>query len=143
MKMAENLDGCLRGDFSASIKKMKGAGDSAGDVKSIGSLFLEKYKKLYNCVSYDEHQMAALKLDIDHQILAHDTFVKHCKEHCITMANVIDGFAKLKRCKQYETWVIVAIILSMVQQNYIQICHCCLAPCHHTRVFQMTFSYLF
>ena len=73
--------------------------DSAGDVKSIGSLFLEKYKKLYNCVSYDEHQMAALKLDIDHQILVHNTFVKPCKEHCITMANVIDGVAKLKRGK--------------------------------------------
>ncbi len=73
--------------------------DSAGDVDSIGSLFHEKYNKLYNCVSYDEHQMATLKLDIDHQILAHDTFVKPCKENCITMANVTDGVAKLKRGK--------------------------------------------
>ena len=62
MKMAENLHGCHHGDFWASIKKMKGdkssfptAVDGAGDVDSIGSLFHEKYKKLYNCVSFDEH----------------------------------------------------------------------------------------
>ena len=67
MKIAGNLDGCHHGDFCASIKKMKGdksrfptAVDSAGDVDSIDSLFHEKYKKLHNCVSYDEHQMAAL-----------------------------------------------------------------------------------
>ena len=43
--------------------------DSAGDVESIGSLFHEKYKNLYNCVSYDDHQVAALKLEIDNQIM--------------------------------------------------------------------------
>ena len=43
--------------------------------------------------------MTALKLDIVHQIIAHDTFEKPCKKHCITLANVIDGVAKLKRGK--------------------------------------------
>ena len=53
--------------FRPVLRKMKGdkssfpsAVDSAGDVDSIGSLFQDKYKKLYNCVSYDEYQMAAL-----------------------------------------------------------------------------------
>ena len=74
--MAENLDGCHYKDFWANIKKIKGnkkvyvpaTVDSAGDVESIGSLFHEKYKNLYNCVSYDDHQMAALKLQIDNKI---------------------------------------------------------------------------
>ena len=43
--------------------------------------------------------MAALKLDIDNQIHAHDTSLKPFKEHCISMTNRIDGVAKLKHGK--------------------------------------------
>ena len=106
IRMAENLDGCQYADFWANIKKMKGnkscfptTVDSAGDVESIGSLFHEKYKNLYNCVSYDEHQMAALKQDIDYQIYEHDDCAKPCVEHCVSVANVTECVAKLKRGK--------------------------------------------
>ena len=101
--MAEHLDGCHYKDFWANIKKIKGnkvnfpaTVDSAGDVESIGSLFHEKYKNLYNCVSYDDHQMAALKLEIDNQICEHDKSVKPCKEHCISITDIVEGVVKLR-----------------------------------------------
>ena len=43
--------------------------------------------------------MAALKLEIDNQICEHDKSVKPCKEHCISIADIVEGVVKLKRGK--------------------------------------------
>ena len=110
MRMAQNIDERNYTDFWSSIKKINGNRssfasniDSAGDIESIGSLFHEKYKNLYNCVSYNDRQMTALKVEIDNLVSDHDLKCFNtstiCTEHNIHVSNIIDSISRLKRGK--------------------------------------------
>ena len=50
--------------------------DGVQGSENIADLFQQKYNEIYNYVGYNTHQMAALKREIDDDILCerHDTF---------------------------------------------------------------------
>ena len=69
--------------------------DVSGEI-NIANVFSDKYNELYNSVSYDRHQMAALKLDLDERICKHDDC--DC-DHSVNVDDVQNGVRRLKSGK--------------------------------------------
>ena len=67
--MAEPLLNNKSRDFWNEIKKIDSKGHNnpqvIDSVQNASELFADKHEKLYNCVSYNEHDMASLNQDIN------------------------------------------------------------------------------
>jgi len=113
IRMAENADSCQYSEFWNNIKKIRGntsrypsTVDGTCGAEHIASLFRNKYDQLYNCVSFDVQQMAALKDGLsasitDHYITPSEYHhaPRKCGEHLIMVSDILDAVNNLKRGK--------------------------------------------
>ena len=103
-------------DFWNEVKKLRGRKscsptniDSIKGDDNINGLFSNKYKNLYNSVSYDVNQMNILKTHVSNEIVSHS-----CESHTVMVHNVVSSVKLLKirkaRWKQrplyqsFNTW---------------------------------------
>ena len=107
-QMADSMYSGNVNQFWSSIKKIRGRGtkypSSVDDItgsNDIATLFQNKYKSLYNSVSFCSQEMAALKAKASGLLDSHHVSsigTPQCS-HGISVNDVMEGVAKLKRGK--------------------------------------------
>ena len=101
--MANAFTSSTKRNFWAEVKKLRGRSSSVPDVidnvhgeHDIANLFKDKYRELYNSVSYDARQMSVLRSDIELLVSNHNGI--DCN-HMVNVTDVIDGIHCLKSDK--------------------------------------------
>lgn len=91
----------------AEVKKIKGSSNSVPNTmdnkvgsEEIGKLFADKFKKLYNSVSFERAEMRELELDIGKEITNSCCKGKCYSNHRIIQEDVKEGIKHLNRGKQ-------------------------------------------
>lgn len=105
-KIADYLLNNKNNNFWAEVKKIKKCKTSnattvdgvTGPV-NISNLFCEKYKSLYNSVSYDEDDMCNMLDDLSHGIKHKCKYGNCYNDHLITVNDVQNGLNRLKKKK--------------------------------------------
>jgi hypothetical protein len=107
-KLAESLSHADNRNFWKEIRHIKGTStmvpskidDVAGD-EAIVNVFSDKFKKLYNCVSYNQRDMHKLQERTYDQI-RDKCFNSRCLCHCgnVTVHDIKQGLSKLKNGKK-------------------------------------------
>lgn len=105
--MAESLLAKNKHNFWTEVRKMKGQHkvstntvDGATSQEDIADLFGEKYRKLYNSVSFNEIEMKTLVRDIESEIKSKCCHGGSCKyEHNITVSDCAKAILHLKSGK--------------------------------------------
>ena len=78
--------------------------DDVSSIEEITDIFADKYKVLYNSVSYDEHDLNRLTVDIDSRIDIGFQNIANLdnRSHFITVQEVKEAISKLKQGKKEE-----------------------------------------
>lgn len=105
--MGEALANDETRDFWTEVMKVHKSGSTKVNVmdgqqgnEAASAIFAEKYKKLYNSISYDEAEMNNLQNDIDRDIHEKCEQGKCDCNHTITTEHVYDSVKSLKPCKK-------------------------------------------
>ena len=105
-KIAQSLLQHKSSNFWAEIKKIKGKTSSLPKTidgvvgsKNICELFGDKYKTLYNSVSYSKCDMALLKADVDQRISNSCSSGNCYNNHKISVSEIISGVKHMKHGK--------------------------------------------
>ena len=100
-KLAQSFQQNSNRDFWNEVKKLRGRKscsptniDSIKGDDNINGLFSNKYKNLYNSVSYDVNQMNILKTHVSNEIVSHS-----CESHTVMVHNVVSSVKLLKSGK--------------------------------------------
>ena len=93
-------------DFWSVFKKVKGLKscrvntiDNVTGNENIANHFSEHYKKLYNCVSFDNLQMNRMLKDIDNLVDSKCRCDRCYRNHYFSLSNVIYAIKQLKQNK--------------------------------------------
>ena len=105
-KLANNILNSNKSNFWQEVNKIKGTKSAISDnidgvtgKEHIAELFANKFKNLYNSVSYNKYDMSCLQSKVDEQITAHCCSGTCYNNHVFSCIDVKDSISHLKKGK--------------------------------------------